>query len=191
MLPLLGAVLSLLLGVVLCPLLPNNRRRALVGIATQVTACALVLLTVLPIIGGDNDTVGHLTWSYPVDLIAVRIDGLAAFFLAFSLPIITLGSIYAYGYMQPMFASERNVGVHYSLLNLLALAFVVIYTVENALVFLLGWEMTAIAAWLLIIWDYHDQKNPLCRLQLSGRHPHRPDLCDRGVFDLVQSNAIL
>jgi hydrogenase-4 component B len=30
--------------------------------------------------------------------------------------------------------------------------------VENALVFLLGWEIAAVAAWLLVIWDYDNQK---------------------------------
>ncbi|HVO31698.1 MAG TPA: proton-conducting transporter membrane subunit, partial [bacterium] len=35
---------------------------------------------------------------------------------------------------------------------------VMIYTVENAMVFLLGWEIAALAAWLLVIWDYRNQK---------------------------------
>ena len=29
---------------------------------------------------------------------------------------------------------------------------------QNALVFLLGWEIAAVAAWLLVIWDYRNQK---------------------------------
>ena len=33
-----------------------------------------------------------------------------------------------------------------------------IYSVQNALVFLLGWEIAAVAAWLLVIWDYRNQK---------------------------------
>jgi hydrogenase-4 component B len=35
---------------------------------------------------------------------------------------------------------------------------VLVYTGEHALVFLLGWEIAALAAWLLVIWDYTDQK---------------------------------
>src|SRR5439155_17423158 len=30
--------------------------------------------------------------------------------------------------------------------------------VQNALVFLLGWEIAAVSAWLLVIWDYRNQK---------------------------------
>jgi len=35
---------------------------------------------------------------------------------------------------------------------------VLVYSVQNALVFLLGWEIAAVAAWLLVIWDYQNQK---------------------------------
>ena len=39
-----------------------------------------------------------------------------------------------------------------------SISFVLIYSVQNALVFLLGWEIAAVAAWLLVIWDYRNQK---------------------------------
>jgi len=48
--------------------------------------------------------------------------------------------------------------VHYALLNMTALSFVLVYTGDHALVFLLGWEIAALAAWLLVIWDYPNQK---------------------------------
>jgi NADH:ubiquinone oxidoreductase subunit 5 (subunit L)/multisubunit Na+/H+ antiporter MnhA subunit len=48
--------------------------------------------------------------------------------------------------------------VHYALLNMTALSFVLVYTADHALVFLLGWEIAALAAWLLVIWDYTNQK---------------------------------
>ena len=48
--------------------------------------------------------------------------------------------------------------MHYALLNLTSLSFVLVYTADHALVFLLGWEIAALAAWLLVIWDYTNQK---------------------------------
>ena len=50
-----------------------------------------------------------------------------------------LGCIYAAGYLRPYFATRRHVGVHYALLNLTAISFVLIYTGEHALIFLVGW----------------------------------------------------
>ena len=52
---------------------------------------------------------------------------LGAFFLAWSLPMTLLGSIYAAGYLRPCFATQRHVGVHYALLNMTAISFVLIY----------------------------------------------------------------
>jgi len=70
----------------------------------------------------------------------------------------TLGTLYAVGYLRPYFHKGRNGGWHFALLNLVCLSFVLIYSVQNALVYLLGWEIAAVAAWLLVIWDYSNQK---------------------------------
>jgi hydrogenase-4 component B len=48
--------------------------------------------------------------------------------------------------------------VHYALLNMVSLSFVLVYAGDHALLFLLGWEIAALAAWLLVIWDYTNQK---------------------------------
>ena len=74
--------------------------------------------------------------------------GLGALFLGFSFPLTLLGAIYARGNMRPYFDSDRNVGVHYALLNGVSLSYLIVYSVENAMVFLLGWEIAALAAWL-------------------------------------------
>jgi hydrogenase-4 component B len=93
-----------------------------------------------------------------INSIAFRVDALGAFFLAWSLPMTLLGTAYAVGYLRPYFHRGRNGGSHFALLNLVSLSFVLIYSVENALVFLLAWEIAAVAAWLLVIWDYSNQK---------------------------------
>ncbi len=152
------ATISLLLGAFLCIVVPGNRKRAAIGIASQLVATLLVLVAVVPVLGHQPAIAAQLTWSYPVDLILLRIDGLGALFLAFSLPLTLLGAVYAHGYLQPYFESDRNIGVHYALLNFVSLSYLIIYSVENAMVFLLGWEIAALAAWLLVIWDYRNQR---------------------------------
>jgi hydrogenase-4 component B len=154
MIPLFLATLCLLFGSVFALALPSNPLRATAGIASQVAAAVLTLIAVVPALAGQPMLTAELAWSYPVDTIRLQVDGLGALFLAFSLPLTALGAIYARGYLQPYFASERNLGVHYALLNMVSLSYIIIYTVGNAMAFLLGWEVAAIAAWLLVIWDY-------------------------------------
>ena len=155
---LLAAQLLLLLGAALCLVPARNGLRAAVGLLTQAVATVLVLSAALPVMLGGPPLVGELAWAYPVGTLRIQLDALGAFFLSWSLPMTLLGSVYAVGYLRRHFNSERHIGVHYALLNLTALAFVVVYTADHALVFLLGWEIAALAAWLLVIWDYPNQK---------------------------------
>jgi hydrogenase-4 component B len=123
-----------------------------------VLATALVWSTLAPVLFGGATVNGELAWSYPVGTLRIELDALGAFFLAWAMPMTLLGSVYAVGYMRPSFNSKRHLGVHYALLNLTSLSFVLVYTAQHALVFLLGWEIAALAAWLLVIWDYTNQK---------------------------------
>lgn len=152
------AVLVLLVGAAACLLPVRNRTRAAIGVLSQVIATALVWAAVTPVLLGEAPLVGDLAWAYPVGTLRMRLDALGAFFLAWSLPMTLLGSVYAVGYLRTYFDSKRHLGLHFALLNLTSLSFVLVYTGDHALVFLLGWEIAALAAWLLVIWDYTNQK---------------------------------
>jgi hydrogenase-4 component B len=152
------AVPVLIAGAMVALALRSNRARAMAAIVSQGVATTLVLISIAPTLAGGSPLVIEWSWAQPIDQIAFRIDALGAFFLAWSLPMTLIGTIYAVGYLQPYFDKGRNGGWHFALLNMTALAFVLVYAVQNALVFLLGWEIAAVAAWLLVIWDYRNQK---------------------------------
>lgn len=155
---LISAALVLLLGAAACLLPVRNRARAAFGVLSQAIATALVVATVMPVLLGGAPITSELAWAYPVGTLRVRLDALGAFFLAWSLPMTLLGSVYAVGYLRSSFETQRHLGLHFALLNLTSLSFVLVYTGDHALVFLLGWEIAALAAWLLVIWDYTNQK---------------------------------
>jgi formate hydrogenlyase subunit 3/multisubunit Na+/H+ antiporter MnhD subunit len=52
--------------------------------------------------------VGDLDWAYPVGTLRLRLDALGAFFLAWSLPMTLLGSVYAAGYLRPFFGTRAT-----------------------------------------------------------------------------------
>ncbi len=155
---LIVAVVVLLVGAAACLLPVANRARVACGLVSQGVAMLLVLTAVVPVLLGGAPVSGELPWAYPMGTMRVRLDALGAFFLVWSLPMTLLGSIYAVGYLRSHLDSARHLGWHFALLNLTALSFVLVYTGDHALVFLLGWETAAIAAWLLVIWDYTNQK---------------------------------
>jgi hydrogenase-4 component B len=158
MLPVVLSSIALIVGAVLALALPRNAWRAAAAIASQAVACAFAARPLLRVLRGGSPLEGAWPWAYPVEVVALRVDALGAFFLVWSLPMTLLGTVYAVGYLQPYFAHGRNGGPQYALLNMTSLAFLVIYSAQNAIVFLLGWEIAAVAAWLLVIWDYGNQK---------------------------------
>jgi hydrogenase-4 component B len=148
----------LILGAVLALALRRNHQRAFAALITQAVASVLTTVTVAPILLHGGRMAAEWPWSFPVETIRIHVDPLSAFFLVWSLPMTFLGTLYALGYLRPYFDAGRNGGPHFALLNLVSLSFIMVYTVQNALVFLLGWEIAAVCAWLLVIWDYRSQK---------------------------------
>jgi hydrogenase-4 component B len=148
----------LLLGAALALALRSNLARAAAALVSQLVANAMVLVSIAPTLRGASSLEVVWPWPTPINSIAFRVDALGGFFLAWSLPMTTLGTLYAVGYLRPYFQRGRNGGSHFALLNLVCLSFVLIYSVQNALVYLLGWEIAAVAAWLMVIWDYGNQK---------------------------------
>jgi hydrogenase-4 component B len=128
----------LLLGAALALGLRSNRAAAAAALGSQSIASVLVSTGVwAPLTDGSR--LG-LTWSSaaPIGPITFLVDALSAFFLLWSLPMTLLGTVYATGYLEPHLAKGRHGGPHYALLNLVCVSFVLVYTAQNALVFLLG-----------------------------------------------------
>lgn len=152
------AVLVLMLGAGLCLLPVRNSYRAAFGLVSQGIALLLAWSVVVPVLLGEPAVSGTVPWAYPIGELHFRLDALGAFFLSWSLPMTLLGSVYAVGYLKNHFAGPRHLGVHFALLNMVSLSFLLVYTGEHAVTFLFGWEVAALAAWLLVIWDYPNQR---------------------------------
>lgn len=158
MAPLVWAAGVLLAGAALCLAPFRNGLRAGLGLVSQVVAALLAGSTVIPVLLGAPEITLELPWAYPIGAVRFRLDALGAFFLSWSLPMTLLGAVYAVGYLRKYFDSARHVGVHFALLNMISLSFLMVYTGEHAVTFLMGWEIAALSAWLLVIWDYTNQK---------------------------------
>jgi hydrogenase-4 component B len=152
------AFVALVAGALLALLLPGNRARAHASLASQFIATVAIVVAAGPLLFGAPVIEASVPWAPPIGAVRLQIEALDAFFLCFSLPMTLLGSLYALGYLAPHMPTKRNVGAHFALLNLTSLSFLMIYALEHAFAFLIGWELAAIAAWLLVIFDHANQK---------------------------------
>ncbi len=154
-----AGIVVLGLSAILSLLLPGNGLRAAVSLIAQLAACICVLSSTVPVLLGGPTSVRSMHWSYPVERVDFEVNAVGAFFLTFSLPMTLLGSVFAVGYLQrDIVRGQRHVGVHFALLSMVQVSYLIIYTVQNSFAFLVGWEIAALSAWLLVIWDYRNQK---------------------------------
>ncbi len=84
---------------------------------------------------------------------SVRLDPLSAYFnLTLSLLAVCV-SVYTFGYITRS-ASRKSVGLFSAFLNLLLLSLTLVFTASNVLFFLIAWELSAVAAYFLVVFDH-------------------------------------
>jgi hydrogenase-4 component B len=96
----------------------------------------------------------ELAWSLSSGLpylsYSVRLDPLAGYFtLALSLLAASV-SVYSFGYV----ASRKRASLFCFFLNLLLLSLTLVFTASNILFFLIVWELTAVSAYFLVVFDH-------------------------------------
>jgi hydrogenase-4 component B len=96
------------------------------------------------------------TWSLPLVSsfpCALRLDPLSAWF-TLTLALLALAvSVYSFGYLRPM-EGTRNLGALGFFYNCLLLGLTLVFTAANAFFFLSAWEVMAVAAFCLVVFEH-------------------------------------
>ena len=80
------------------------------------------------------------------------LDGLAAFFILIISLLALATSVYSIGYNKEFY--KKNVGVLGLCMNLFILSMIGVVSADNALVFLIFWEMMTLASYFLVVYEY-------------------------------------
>src|SRR5216683_390652 len=101
-----------------------------------------------------------IRWSVPsgIPLFAYSFsyDALGGFFNLILAILTIAGSIYSLGYLKG-FEGRRNIGFFGFLFHLLLLSLTIVFTADNAFLFLIAWEVMALASYGLVAF-YHEQR---------------------------------
>src|SRR6266852_3279296 len=159
----LGTAFALSVGAYLTGALVSLACRRKPALARRICCSAALAGAAL---GGLTSVLGILrgtqvTWSVPsgIPLFAYSFsyDALAGFFnLALAIPVAAV-SIYSFGYLKE-FEGKRNVGVFGFLFHLLLLSLTIVFTAANAFLFLIAWEVMALAAYGLVTFYHEDRE---------------------------------
>ncbi len=90
--------------------------------------------------------------------VSVKIDTLSAFFMLVISTIAFLSAIYSLGYMK-QFYGKYNIGVFGFFYNIFIASMLLVVTANNALYFLLVWEIMSLASYFLVIFEHKHEES--------------------------------
>ncbi len=155
----INGLLVLIIAAIVVILLVNVRGKGVVTAAAVVAIAIVSSMVAIPALLGNSFEV-MLTGTYIFGPVAIKVDALSAWFILTINFTMTTGIFYGLGYMK-RYADQRNsITLHAIAYILLYLALVGLCAIQNAMVFLLFWELMALSAFVLITFE-HVKKDTL------------------------------
>lgn len=126
------------------------------GACGAVLACVVGLLPAASVLLSGHPLEFRTEWAVPYGTFAVGADALSAFFL---LPIFTLSAIAAvYGWEYLLvYKGKKSLGLAWFFFNLLVASMVMVVLARNGVLFLLAWEVMALASFFLVTFETEKQ----------------------------------
>ncbi|OGI03153.1 MAG: hypothetical protein A2Y25_08335 [Candidatus Melainabacteria bacterium GWF2_37_15] len=81
------------------------------------------------------------------------IDPLSAFFILIISIMSVLGIVYSIGYIKPYLNKNKSIFSHYLFLIILIISMLLVTVVQNALAFLIVWELMSLSSFFLVIFE--------------------------------------
>lgn len=129
------------------------RAKGLVTIAT-VISCALISGYLAGSALAGNELELTLPGTLVTGAVPIRIDALSAWFILVINFTMTTGALYGLQYMKVYREQTANLSLHCIAYLLVQSMLTMICAVQNMLVFLFAWEIMALAAFLLVIFEH-------------------------------------
>jgi hydrogenase-4 component B len=131
----------------------NEKAKPFILLSFAILANFFLLPAAFGILSGGSQLETQLCLSEPIGNAFIRIDPLSALFVV----IISLGgllsSIYSIGYMKMYWGNGAALSSYYFFLGLMISSMLLVVTVQNALLFLIVWEIMSISSFFLVSFE--------------------------------------
>jgi hydrogenase-4 component B len=126
-----------------------------VGTASAVGGSAVGLVAaVAALVSGGEERLA-LPWTAPLAAFRVGVDPLSAFFQVALFALAIPAALYGQSYMRPHLARRGLPGFLF-FQNLLIASIALVFSARQAVLFLVAWEVMAIASFLLVVFEHDD-----------------------------------
>src|SRR5437899_8909009 len=134
----------------------SPRWSTLLGVGGAVAGCGLGLIPAAGILLGAPVESLRVAWDVPYGAFFVQIDALSAFFLLPVFGLSALAAVYGAEYMTAH-RDGRPPGTSWFFFNLLVASMAIVVVARNAVLFLVAWEIMALASFFLVTWEDEDE----------------------------------
>lgn len=152
-------ILVLILSAIMSLFCKENVKIKVLSFAS-VIASILIIIPAFLMLAYGNIIEYKLVWNNVIGTVPFVIDSLSAFFVIVISFVSTLCTIYANGYLKPYFEKGKKLASHCFFLPILTAAMLLVTVVQNALFFLIVWEIMSLASFFLVIFE-DDKKEVL------------------------------
>src|SRR5207247_1713619 len=131
--------------------------------------CAVGLVATIAALRGASVSVRR-PWAVPYGELSLEIDPLSGFFLRSVFGLCLVAAVYGAAYLARS-AAHRSLGPPWFFYNLLAASMAMVVMARNGVLFLVAWEVMALASFLLV--TFHDDEPSVRdagRLYLTATH---------------------
>ena len=143
---------TILIGGFVSTVLPERLKSWAVMSFTGAGASLLILLSV-QVLMGQTPVLSVYTLSYPIGEVVLCVDHLSAFFIIVISAVSFLGTLYAIGYMRPYYGKGGTITSHFFFLAVLIASMLAVTLVQNALAFLIVWEIMSLSSFFLVAFE--------------------------------------
>ena len=126
-----------------------------VGTATAVGGSALGLVAAGAALASGGEERFALAWTAPLASFRVGLDPLSAFFQVALFALAIPAALYGQTYMRPHLG-RRGLPAFLFFQNLLLASIALVFSARQAVLFLVAWEVMAVASFLLVVFEHDD-----------------------------------
>lgn len=152
---LIGAIASLLAG---ARMNDGGRMANIVGHGAAAFGSLVGLAMSAAVLMNGRGVSFQFESAFPLFDLSFRFDGMGAFFLGLASLIALLASIYGYGYQKHFIGSGR-LGSYGFFYNLFVGSLLLVPVANQALFFLLVWEVMSLASYFLVVFEREKPEN--------------------------------
>ncbi len=166
----INVLIVILLFAIITVLLVNTKAKGIITVLTVFVIAFMSSYVSIRVLLGENYEV-LLSGTITFGKVPIIIDSLSAWFiLTINFTLVT-GAIYGFNYMKKYREKKNEITLHCIAFLLIHFALLGISSVQNGFIFLLLWELTALSAFTLVIFEHE-----------------KPETISAGINYLIQSH---